>query len=282
MQLHIKHTLRYEYSQPVFCEPLTLRFRPRDDPRQRLLAHTLEIDPQPFGRSDYLDIEGNAGSTIWFNDVVTSLTFRATSTVATSDASQFEFLLKPEVLGLPLVYATEIEPVLQPYRSNAGDSPNTVQLAREIAAEANQQTVPFVVELNKRINSMCKQIIRPVGDAWMPDQTLATGEGACRDLAALFLAACRSQGLAARLVSGYHALPDPDQQHHLHAWGEVYLPGAGWRGFDPTCGLTVTNRHVAVAAGLSPNLVMSTFGTFIGLGANSTLTTEVSVESITP
>jgi transglutaminase-like putative cysteine protease len=280
MQLRIKHKLSYAYSQPVFCEPLTLRFRPRDDPRQKLLEHSLHIDPVPVGRSEYVDLEGNAGATIWFSHVVQSLTFSATSIVETSEASQFEFLLKQEVLGLPLVYAAEIEPVLQPYRSNAGDSPQATQLAREVAAAMNQQTVPFLVELNNRINATCRQIIRMTGDAWPPDVTLSRGEGACRDLAALFIAACRSQGLAARLVSGYHAQPDPDQQHHLHAWCEVYLPGGGWRGFDPTCGLAVTNRHVAVAAGLSPNLVAPTFGTFLGLGANAILTADVSVESV--
>lgn len=280
MELRIDHKIQYTYSQPVFCEPLTLRFRPRDDPRQKLLEHRLHIDPAPAGRSEYLDLEGNAGATIWFNGLLESLTISATSVVTTLDSSQFEFLLKPEVLGLPLVYHPEIEPVLQSYRSNAGDSPQTVQLAREIAATANLETVPFVIELNKRINTLCRQIIRPDGDAWAPDVTLTRGEGACRDLAALFIAACRSQGLAARLVSGYHALPDPDQQHHLHAWGEVYLPGGGWRGFDPTCGLAVTNRHVAVAAGLWPNLVMPTYGTFRGLGAESTMTAEVTVATI--
>ena len=278
MQIYIKHQLCYTYSQPVFCEPLTLRFRPRDDPRQRLLQHELRIDPVPAGRSEYLDLEGNTGTTIWFNEQIQSLSFSATSTVETTDSSQFDFLLKPEVLALPLVYAPEIESVLQPYRSNAGDSPQAMQLAREVAVATKLETVPFLVELDDRIYNTCKQIIRPTGDAWAPDYTLSRREGSCRDLAALFLAACRSQGLAARLVSGYNALPDTDQQHHLHAWCEVYLPGGGWRGFDPTCGLTVTNRHVAVAAGLSPNLIGPAFGTFRSVGADATMTAEVTVE----
>ena len=91
--------------------------------------------------------------------------------------------------------------------------------------------------------------IRAEGAAWSPERTLVAGGGACRDVTALFMAACRSVGIAARFVSGYQAEADtPDGRRHLHAWPEAFLPGVGWRGFDPTHGLPVTDGHVALCA----------------------------------
>ena len=92
---------------------------------------------------------------------------------------------------------------------------------------------------------------------WLP------GIGACRDIAMLFLAACRAQGLAGRFVSGYQARSKRPERH-LHAWPEVYLPGGGWCGFDPTRGLAIADTHVAVAAAPAPAGAMPIEGRFVG------------------
>ncbi|MEE2871411.1 MAG: transglutaminase-like domain-containing protein [Candidatus Latescibacterota bacterium] len=81
-------------------------------------------------------------------------------------------------------------------------------------------------------------------------ETLARVRGACRDLAVLFIVICRTLGLAARFVSGYRAGAQNQQERYMHAWAEVYLPGAGWRGWDPSLGLAVAGAHVAVAMGV--------------------------------
>jgi transglutaminase-like putative cysteine protease len=97
-------------------------------------------------------------------------------------------------------------------------------------------------------------------------------------LTVLFSEVCRAVGLASRFVSGYYALPDDDGQRHLHAWSEVYVPGAGWRGFDPGLGLAVSDHHVAVAAGSLPWAAAPIVGSFRGNDAISSLDTELEIE----
>nr|WP_277874380.1 MULTISPECIES: transglutaminase family protein [unclassified Leptolyngbya] len=109
----------------------------------------------------------------------------------------------------------------------------------------------FLWELNQQIFNTCQHIVREQGDPFPPGLTWKTKTASCRDMTVLFIEACRAMGLAARFVSGYHE-GDPDwKQRHLHAWAEVYLPGAGWRGYDPTQGLAVGDRHIALVA--APN-----------------------------
>jgi len=123
-----------------------------------------------------------------------------------------------------------------------------------------------------------KRIVRPVAAKIYVPIALRRKEGACRDLAVLFMDICRSLGLAARFVSGYKYSPDTPDQHELHAWAEVYLPGAGWRGYDPSWGLAVADHHVALAAGPAPQDAMPVTGTFRGTDVLSSLDYSVEIE----
>jgi transglutaminase-like putative cysteine protease len=104
-------------------------------------------------------------------------------------------------------------------------------------------------------------------------------QGACRDLAVLFIDACRCVGLAARFVSGYQDAYRSMGKRDLHAWAEVYLPGAGWRGYDPTRGLAVADHHVAIAAAADPQNTAPVTATYRGSNVEAELITEVSIES---
>ncbi|MBM3277498.1 MAG: transglutaminase family protein [Candidatus Handelsmanbacteria bacterium] len=137
-------------------------------------------------------------------------------------------------------------------------------------------TLRFLRSLNTHLHQHWGQLFRADGDPWHPERTLLERQGACRDLAVLFMAACRCQGLPARFVSGYQADAPLEEAHQLHAWAEVYLPGAGWRGYDPAQGLTVAERHVALAAGPTYELGRPTEGTFRCTGALSTLKAQIS------
>jgi transglutaminase-like putative cysteine protease len=277
MQFHIKHTTRYTYSRTVFCEPFTVRLRPREDIAQRLLRYQLAIDPTPLGISDYLDFEGNISTQCWFNGPTCTLTLTINSLVETLRTNPFDFLLESFAIRLPFEYRPEVAAVLAPYRKPAqGDGP-VAQLASEIRAASDQSTVVFLTSLAKWIAENCERTIRPQGDPLPAETTLRRRQGSCRDLAVLFAETCRTLGLAARFVSGYQAHPEDDGHRHLHAWAEVYLPGAGWRGFDPGQGLAVADQHVAVAAGLSPLAAAPTAGTFRGTGATSTMETQIVV-----
>jgi transglutaminase-like putative cysteine protease len=94
----------------------------------------------------------------------------------------------------------------------------------------------------------------------------------------LFMDACRTQGLAARFVSGYHEGDPDEEEKHLHAWAEVYVPGGGWRGFDPALGLAVADRHVALAAAVSPAQTMPVCGTFRGTGVRAELVSKLEIQ----
>ena len=111
-----------------------------------------------------------------------------------------------------------------------------------------------------------------------PRVTLEKGQGACRDLAVLFVAACRALGFGARFVSGYHQGHSEPMRRDLHAWAEVYLPGGGWRGYDPSLGLAVADRHVAVAAGTRPDQAAPISGSFRGTGVSSRMRAEIRME----
>ena len=116
------------------------------------------------------------------------------------------------------------------------------QYAKSVAAGAQWNTLSFLLALSRQIFQTCRQVIRPYGPPWPSDQTLSSQEGSCRDLAVLFCDACRVMGIAARFVSGYECASADRQDSYMHAWAEVYLPGIGWRGYDPSRGLAVSNR----------------------------------------
>ena len=119
------------------------------------------------------------------------------------------------------------------------------RFAADVAAEVNQQVVPFLGRLAERLSSTWTVTNREHGGPWSALDTLTRRTGACRDLVVLFMDSCRSVGLAARFVSGYQQ-QSVDIAHDLHAWAEVYLPWAGWRAYDPTQGLAVADQHIAL------------------------------------
>ena len=275
MLFHIKHTTRYSYSQMVFCEPFTVRLRPREDAVQHLVRYKFVVDPLPAGTTEYLDVEGNAATQCWFNKPTCSLTITANSVVETRRTNAFDFLLENDVAELPVKYKPETCAALGAYRVPAQTSGAVMELAEEIQSGVHRQTVPFLCNLTQWIRDRMEIVIRRTGDPLPPETTLAQRQGSCRDLTVLFIEACRSMGLASRFVSGYQAHPDDDGPQDLHAWAEVYLPGAGWRGFDPTQGLAVADGHVAVASGLTPLAAAPTAGTYRGTGVTSSMDVQV-------
>ncbi len=275
MLFHIKHTTRYTYSRTVFCEPFTLRLRPREDSAQRLVRYQVSIEPEPAGRTEYLEFDGSTAMQCWFSVPTCLLTIRATSVVETIRTNPFNFLLDIGALLLPIEYKPELRATLQPYRTPAQTVGPVAQLAEQIAADVGRGTVPFLATLARWISENVSHVVRLNGDPMPAETTLVERQGTCRDLAVLFAEACQTVGLAARFVSGYQARPEEDGQRHLHAWAEIYLPGAGWRGFDPGQGLAVADQHVALATGLHPRAAAPTAGTFRGTGVTSTLDSQV-------
>lgn len=275
MIFDVTHITQFSYSKPVFLEPHSVRLRPRHDSSQRLLDFDMRVEPAPAGLSPCIDLDGNETTRIWFDGLQEIFKITTAFRVETLCTSPFDFVLEPAALVLPVAYTGELTAALAPYLHRATPSPHVDRFAQGIAQEVDNKTLPFVIALTRRIQEMCEFTLRPVGDPWPASVTLTRQQGTCRDFAVLLMDACRAAGLATRFVSGYQEGDPTRTERELHAWVEVYLPGAGWRGYDPTYGVPVSDQHVAVAAGLTPGAAAPTLGTFRGTGTDSTLWTEI-------
>lgn len=278
MRFEVTHLTRYTYERPVLLEPQVIRLRPRSDIFQRLVAFDLAIDPQPEGMCEMVDAENNGLSQVWFLGLFSHLALRTTFAVETLRSNPFDYLvLDPERLRMPMVYDRSDRCALAHYLEPPSDQA-VQKFAEEVLADSAGGATSFLGELVQRIASTMTQEIRPTGDPMPAARTLMLGRGACRDMAVLFIETCRAVGIAARFVTGYEMGDPGEGERDLHAWGEVYINGAGWRGYDPSQGLAVADRHVAVAAGIGPSEAAPTVGSFRGSNVASTLETLITVK----
>lgn len=280
MTYKIIHLTTYTYNKPVSLNPHLLQLRPRSDAFQQLNDFSLEVIPEPLGISDNLDLEGNSVIKIWFpqSTETQQLQIQATSKIETTCKNPFNYLLETWAMELPLVdYPAPLLKSLQPYFSGQID-PIISQLAYEIWDEVNGQTLSFLSCLNQKIYESCQYISRDKGRPFPPGVTWMKKTGSCRDLAVVFMEACRVMNLATRFVSGYQEGDLNKEHRELHAWAEVYLPGAGWRGYDPTQGLAVSDGHIALVANAIPRYTTPIQGLFQGLGATSEMMFQITLE----
>jgi transglutaminase-like putative cysteine protease len=248
----------------VYLEPHIFRLRPRMTNAQQLLAFDIQIAPIPAGTTECLDQDGNLALNAWFGEATRDLSVTSRFTVEMLRQNPFDYVLTGESLNLPLWYADKLCAALTPYRQEAHVAASVKEFAKSLAAGAQWNTLSFLLALTQQIFRTYRQLIRPYGAPWPSDQTLSLREGSCRDVAVLFCDACRVMGIAARFVSGYECASAGRQDSYMHAWAEVYLPGIGWRGYDPSRGLAVSNGHVAVAAGFDYDLAAPVAGWYSG------------------
>lgn len=264
MKITVTHSTVYRYERPVILEPHIFRLRPRSHGAQRLLSFDLQITPLPAGTTECLDQDGSLATNAWFSAPTTELTVISNFTVEMLRANPFDYIITGESLRLPQCYREPLGTALASYRQDRHIDESVKQFAKEVAAEAESNALSFLMELSRRIHRTSRQVTRPEGPPWPSHQTLRVQEGSCRDLAVLFCDACRAMGIAARFVSGYECASENAEGPYMHAWAEVYLPGIGWRGYDPARGLAVSNGHVAVAAGFDHDLAAPVAGWYAG------------------
>ncbi len=280
-KLHIHHRISYRYSEPVFLEPITIRLCPRADATLRLRTYQLLIDPEPTGDNGIIDSAGNVAQLAWFEGQHDHLTITATSELEHLSFDPFGYLVTDvDALQCPVAYEQPLAAMLQPYLQTTEErSQAMVGFSQELMARSGRHTQDLLMNMVMVISERWQTIQRPSGPAWPSEKTLTTHQASCRDLAVLMINLCRHVGLAARFVSGYHHsaemdLPDDKQ---LHAWVEVYLPGAGWRGYDPSYGVAVAGKHIALAAAPEPDGAAATSGSFRRTGASSTIDFEIDI-----
>ncbi|MEN9216589.1 MAG: transglutaminase family protein [Gloeomargarita sp. HHBFW_bins_162] len=279
MRYRIRHDLTYTYAQPVQLSPQIVRLHPRCDAMQTVQEYHLTLDPAPLRCYQNLAIDGSTETQVIFSQPISSWQIHMETVVITHRDNPFDFLLEPWAVSLPMNYPHTLFQELHPYWEPVSD-PVAVGLAQELWQETEGQTLAFLSQLNQKIYYECTHLIRPTGAAWPAGITWQKKQGACRDLTVLFMTVVRAMGLATRFVSGYHE-GDPDWQHrHLHAWAEVYLPGGGWRGFDPTHGLVVNDRYVALTARPYPPDTAPVTGLILTPGVSSHLDYKIHIQGL--
>ncbi len=275
MLVHIQHRTEYQYSEPVYLEPFTLQLKPRTDAFQVVTQYQTKITPQPEGCSNGVGLDGNHIETIWFGGLHQHLIIETDCIVETHAFNPFNFYITDaNALKLPLSLSNITR--LSSYLKRNQDATIVADFTNTVLASSNHDTITFLTQLAAAVYSTLKYTIRPFGDAWLPQETLHQGCGSCRDFAMLYIDVCRSVGIPARFVSGY-CVSDAATSSDMHAWVEVYLTGAGWRGFDPTRGSATSSEYIAVATSDYPQGAMPTEGSYRGQ-AQSTLTANIHID----
>ena len=278
MFFKIHHYTSYRYSSPVRLNPQLLRFRPREDGAQHITDYRIHITPTPVGQNDHLDLEGNRVSQVWFDGETDLLEIDVNIQVETRRRDAFDFMLAPEVNRLPISLVND-RACARAYLERIHSDDAVTAFAAELSLAVERDTRTYLDRLNQELFNRFEHIIRHHGEPQDPAHTLQTRRGACRDLSVLFVDCCRAEGIPARFASGYQRGDDKRERRYLHAWPEVYLPGAGWRGFDPTHAEAITDTHVTVAAAAHPRDTMPLTGSFSGTQVTSHLDFTLDIEA---
>ena len=265
-RLKILHRTYYNFSGVVTLQPHRLLLRPREGPELRIETSKLEISPAAKIRW-FRDAYDNAVALATFTAASSQLAIISECTVQQFDETPLDFLVADDAVDYPFSYDADTREVLLPYlRATALEQPTVDAWVRRYWQRGQPvQTYGLLSTLCTGIQQSLAYQAREQPGVQSPSETLARGMGSCRDFATLFMEAARHLGLAARFVSGYlHAPADDGRSGATHAWAEVYLPGAGWKGFDPTNGEIAGSRHIAVAVARRPEVVSPVTGAFFG------------------
>jgi transglutaminase-like putative cysteine protease len=263
----ILHRTYYTFSGEVQLGPHVLRLRPREHHELRIESATLVITPTATLRW-HRDVEDNSVAIATFETAATQLAIESDVVIQQFNAAPLDFLVDDRAVDYPFAYAAEDQPVLFPYMGGAPRSSSDPLMAwvETIWRPGEQiQTYALLQRLCVSIHERVSYRMREEPGVQDAAATLALGTGSCRDSAALFIEAARCLGLAARFVSGYlQAEPSAFNYGSTHAWAEVYLPGAGWKGFDPSIGAMAGSQHIAVAVARLPESVPPVAGSYVG------------------
>jgi transglutaminase-like putative cysteine protease len=282
-RINISHVTEYLFPFPVTLLPHRLLLSPRANHHVRIECSVLEITPAHTlqWKRDVLD---NSVALVSFTEPSDRLRVSSSVVIQHYEENPFDFLIDEYAVVHPFDYAEEDRAELAPFRQSvyAPDQDAVRRWLDGLGLRQSMQTFALLDRMNREIAGHFVYRMREEPGVQPPAVTLATNSGSCRDFAALFMEACRFLGLASRFVSGYLFAPATEVGNgSTHAWAEVYVPGAGWKGFDPTSGEVTGNRHIAVAVARHPEAVPPVAGSFLGPSARQPqLTVAVRVREL--
>jgi transglutaminase-like putative cysteine protease len=275
MLLGIEHTTNYRYARPVTFGPHKLMIRAIEGHDVQIRKSGLALSV-PHRIRWVHDIFGNSVALVEFLEPAADLAVHSTLQVEQFNANPFDFVLEPQAVEFPFNYGDEevldVGPFL--HRQHPEDQEVIRAWIRPfLDVKGRAKTAEFFTALAKSVPIAFQYNVREEPGVQSPGKTLSLRAGSCRDFALLFMEAARLMGVAARYVSGYLCRADArgtlaQASDATHAWVDLYLPGAGWKGFDPTCGILAADYHVRTAVTRAPQQAVPVSGTFKGVDAD--------------
>ena len=267
MTLHVAltHRTAYTYDRPTKLGPHIVRLRPAAHCRTPIISYSLRITPENHFVNWQQDPFGNFLARVVVSEPTTEFSVTVDLIADLVAINPFDFFVEESAASWPFSYDTALADELKPYLEPFGGSPLLDSYMEKLDRTTTGTSIDYICELNRRLSEQIKYVIRMEPGVQTPDETLENGSGSCRDTGWLLVQILRRLGLAARFVSGYLIQIKPDVKPldgpagpgtdftDLHAWAEVYLPGAGWIGLDPTSGLVASEGHIPLAATPSPS-----------------------------
>ncbi|WP_342243581.1 transglutaminase family protein [Pseudomonas sp. OTU5201] len=266
MSIHVAlhHVTHYRYDREVNLGPQIIRLRPAPHSRTRILGYSLKVAPGKHFINWQQDPQGNYLARLVFPEKTRELTVEVDLVAEMAVFNPFDFFLEPYAEQIPFSYTTDDQRELAPYLSRLPATPLFADYLTRIDLTP-KGSVDFLVAINQQLSRDIRYLIRMEPGVQSPEESLKNASGSCRDSAWLLVQILRHLGLAARFVSGYLIQLTADQKSldgpsgtevdftDLHAWCEVYLPGAGWVGLDPTSGLFAGEGHIPLACSPEPS-----------------------------
>ena len=283
-RIKITHNTRYLYPERVRFLEHKLHLRPREGHDIRIESSGLRITPD-YRISWQRDVYGNSVAIVTFDGAHQSLELVSTVVVEHYEGPVASLALAAQARQFPFAYDPMEQIDLVPYQTAVfgADQAHVKSWTQHIWRPGSvTDTMDFLDALNRRIAREIGYVVRDEPGVQSPARTMSRGKGSCRDVATLFIEACRGCGLASRFVSGYLVSSAAvEDLATTHAWAEVYLPGTGWRGFDSTGGQLVGGDHIAVAVHRHPEAIPPVSGSFIGPAEpKPTMEVQVHVERL--
>ena len=263
IRVSLKHETKYKYSKPISLGPQLVRLRPAAHCRMPILSYSLDVKPEKHFINWQQDPYGNWIARFVFPEKTDHFSLKVGLVADIDIINPFDFFIDDEGKNFPFEYPEWLNASLAPYLEKKPQGKLFNNLLKKFS-NVKMDTVGFVVDLNAYLQSQLNYLIRMDAGVQTPDETLEKGSGSCRDFAWLQVQLLRHLGLAARFVSGYSIQLKPDVKSidgpsgvnedvtDLHAWAEVYLPGAGWLGLDATSGMVAGEGYIPLACTSEP------------------------------